>query len=214
MKELNNELKRYIDEFVLPYYDTFDPGHDSRHIKAVIERSLDFFKELNDPNIDINIVYASASYHDIGMIVSRKGHAKHSHDYVLQDKGLKRFFNQKEIKIIAEACEDHSTSTGRIPRSIYGKIVSDADKDNDMDISLMRAWDFSIHNFPSFSEDEHIDGIHKEIVKRFGEGGSVKFYLPAEKIQSFVIQMRHYAENKEDFVKAMKDVLSRHQEKE
>ena len=214
MKDINTNLKKYIEKNILPCYDTFDHGHDSRHINAVIERALEFAKELDNPKINMNIVYTSAAYHDIGMIVARKGHAKHSHDYVLSDKGLKDFFNNEEITLIAEACEDHSTSTGRTPRSIYGKIVSDADKDNDMDISLMRAWDYSIHNFPNLTEEEHINDIHKEIVKRFGEGGSVKFYLPAEKIQSFLKQMRHYAENKEDFADAMRELLSRQQEKD
>ena len=100
MKDINTNLKKYIEKNILPCYDTFDHGHDSRHINAVIERALEFAKELNNPKINMNIVYTSAAYHDIGMIVARKGHAKHSHDYVLSDKGLKDFFNNEEITLI------------------------------------------------------------------------------------------------------------------
>ena len=78
----------------------------------VTSRSLELAKSLNDPTINLDIVYAVAAYHDIGMVKGRENHAKHSHDYVLQDENLKQFFDSNEIQIIAEACEDHSTSSG------------------------------------------------------------------------------------------------------
>ncbi len=208
MDKLNDNLKKYIEEKIIPTYDTFDHGHDSRHAKAVISRSLEIAQFLNDPSIDINMVYTAAAFHDMGMTIARKGHAKFSYDCVIQDENLKKYFDNDEIITIAQACADHSTSTGRVPRSIYGKIVSDADKDNDISISLMRAWDFSIFNFPQYSLSQHLDGIHEQIQKRFGENGSVKFYLPAPKSQEFLKQMQTFAVNKELFEKVMKEILA------
>ena len=165
MKDINTNLKKYIEKNILPCYDTFDHGHDSRHINAVIERALEFAKELNNPKINMNIVYTSAAYHDIGMIVARKGHAKHSHDYVLSDKGLKDFFNNEEITLIAEACEDHSTSTGRTPRSIYGKIVSDADKDIRRDFLIGNYFKIVKHCEGMGTQELHF--IHRSIYEYF-----------------------------------------------
>lgn len=209
MKKVNEKLKKYIENQILPHYDNFDHGHDRRHADSVIERGLEFAEELNDDNINIDIVYASCAYHDIGMIKGRKGHANFSYEYVLNDEKLKEFFDEDEIKLIAEACQDHSTSTGRPPRTIYGMIVSDADKDSDINIGLMRGWDFSIFHFPNMTFEEHIDDIHKEIYKRFNINGTVKLYLPIQKIQSFLNEMRYYAYNKEAYRDKMLELLAK-----
>ncbi len=204
---MNERLISYIEEKIIPEYSNFDHGHDTRHVRAVINRSIDIAKELNIPNINLDMVYTIAAYHDIGMTKARKGHAKHSYDYVLKDKNLKEFFSQDEILTIAEACEDHSTSTGRHPRTIYGEIVSDADKDTDISIGLMRGWEYSIYHNPDFTFEEHIDNIHNEIKKRFGENGTVKLYLPAEKNKKFMEQMRAFAFDKKLLKKTMQELL-------
>lgn len=179
----------YIKNHILPHYNTFDQAHDMRHAEAVISRSLELAKSLNDPTINLDIVYAVAAYHDIGMIKGRENHAKYSHDYVLQDENLKQFFDSNEILIISEACEDHSASSGHTPRTIYGKIVSDSDKDNDLKTSLMRLWDFSIDHFPKLTFDDRILDIQKQIKLRFGEGGKVRFYLPYTRNQEYLKTM-------------------------
>lgn len=204
--EINKVLKKYIENEVLPTYEKFDYAHDARHVNSVIARALQIAEYLNQ-NLNFDIVYAASAYHDIGMLRQRKGHVDYSYEIVLNDENLKKFFTEEEILIIAEACQDHSTSAKRLPRSIYGKIVSDADKDTDMDIALMRGWDYSIFNFPELSVDEHVLGIHNQIVKRFGENGSVRFYTGYPLAESFLKQMRQYAEDLELFKSKMHELL-------
>ncbi len=193
-RKLNKELKSYIEANIIPLYDSFDKGHDKNHIQAVIERSFKLCREFDD--IDENIVYAAASYHDIGMMIERMGHAQHSKEFVLKDENLKNFFSKKEIEIIAQACADHSTTAGIEPKSIYGKILSDADKDDNIDITLLRAWEYSLKHFPENTFEENVDNIYSQIVLRYGENGSVKYYITSKYHTQFLQEMKHFISDK------------------
>ena len=62
---INQELIKYIENDVFPIYKTFDEGHNLNHIFEVIKRAIQISGQLE--NIDINIVYAAAALHDIGI---------------------------------------------------------------------------------------------------------------------------------------------------
>ena len=133
--KVNSKLRNYIEKNIIDKYKYFDKGHDISHVEAVISRSLKYFNKLNKKYfLDINIVYTVAAYHDYGMIVARDKHSYYSSQLVLKDENLKQWFNKKEIKLIAEACLEHSTSMNVVPKTIYGKIVADADKDTNVKI--------------------------------------------------------------------------------
>lgn len=204
---LNQELIKYIQEEIFPIYETFDKGHDINHIKAVIERALELSKNIDD--ININIVYASAALHDIGIQVQRKNHALYSGLYVEQNEKLKNFFSNEEITIIKEAVEDHSTSRGVEPRSIYGKIICDADKDNDIEISLLRAYEFTKNYYPEYSEEECIRNVFEQLNYKFGVNGKVKFWINDEKQQEFLSLMRQLAINEEKFNDMMSSIIKK-----
>lgn len=215
MNNLNKNLKKYVESEIISQYSNFDEGHDTRHVYAVIERSFDYYTELKDKiNLDVNIIYVVAAYHDVGISINRNGHAKHSKSIVLNDKKLGNWFSNEELLLIAEACEDHSTSSNNTPRSIYGKIVSDADKDTDIIIGLKRGWDFSKKYYPNLSFDERIDEVHAEIVKRFGDesiGGKslVKFYISSKKNSAFMKQMIKFAYDKNAYKEKMLEILDK-----
>lgn len=211
----NSELRNYIEKNIIQKYQYFDKGHDINHVQAVIFRSLKYFKKLNKKySLNINMVYTIAAYHDYGMIISRERHSYHSEQLVLHDENLKKWFKEDEIKTIAEACEEHSTSINVVPKTIYGKIVADADKDTNINIGIMRGWQFAYKNFPNLSFDEKILEIHKEIVKRFGDeniGGEnlVKYYILDKKNKRFIKKMVYYANNKEAFEVKIKKLLKK-----
>ena len=115
--------------------------------------------------------------HDIGIKVQRKNHAYYSGQFVRQDKNLKEYFTNEEIEMIAQAVEDHSTSKGIDPRSIYGKIVCDADKDSDMEISLLRAYEYTRSYYPEYTQQECIDNVFEQLNFKFGNEGKMKFWV-------------------------------------
>ena len=51
---------------------------------------------------------------------------------MFKDEKLDEFFSAEEKAIIKEAIEDHRASNEHIPRSVYGRIVLTADRDNNL----------------------------------------------------------------------------------
>ena len=209
-KTVNEELVSYIESEIFPIYNTFDKGHDLNHINAVIERALALAKKFDD--LDIDIVYASAALHDIGIQVQRKNHAYYSRLFVENNKRLKEFFSDEDIKTIADAVEDHSTSKGIEPRTIYGKIVCDADKDDDLETSLLRAYEFTKNYFKDYTEEECISNVHDQLKFKFGEEGKVRFWVNTEEQQEFLKTMKKLAQDEEMFNELMKKIIQKEEE--
>lgn len=94
---IREELKKYI----VKEYKKNDIGHGIDHINYVINRSLLFAKQLD--NINMEMVYVIAAYHDIGHHIDAKNHEKVSADILLKDKKLQEFFTDEEINIMSIA---------------------------------------------------------------------------------------------------------------
>lgn len=125
--KITKELKQYIEEKVFPEYDKNESSHGINHIKDVIRRSFELIEE-NQPNVNMNMVYVIAAYHDIGHHIDSKTHEIIFANIMSKDEKLKDFFNEEELKLIKEAIEDHRASAKDDPRSIYGRIVSSSDR--------------------------------------------------------------------------------------
>lgn len=134
---IDNKLKEYIEKYIFPEYSKNEQAHNIEHIKYVINRSFKFADTV--PNINYNIVYTIAAYHDIGHHIDSKKHELISGKIMSRDENLKKFFSYEELKIIKEAIEDHRASSNHEPRSIYGKIVSTADRNNTVEACLRRS---------------------------------------------------------------------------
>ena len=90
---INKELKEYIEKNIFPEYNKNDKGHGIDHIAYVIGRSLKFASTVED--IDYNMVYAIAAYHDIAHHIDAKHHEELGAKILLEDNNLKKFFNDK-----------------------------------------------------------------------------------------------------------------------
>ena len=139
--QINRELQAYIENNIFPEYEKNEKGHGIDHIKYVIERSFQLVKE-NSLDVNPNMVYTIASYHDIGHHIDSKTHEIISADIMSKDKNLSRFFTKNELVTIKEAIEDHRASAKDDPRSIYGRIVSSADRNNKVEDCLRRTYTY------------------------------------------------------------------------
>jgi uncharacterized protein len=180
-KKLDKSLKDFIMRKVVPMYNKHDSGHNIDHLKEVVDFSLKLAKVVKD-KIDLNILFASAAFHDVGLQVNREDHHIHSGKIVRKLKTLKKWFDEKEIEIIANACEDHRASGKNPIRSIYGKIVSDADRSSLFDIErlLERMWLYREDMVKKGISDEEIfEDIYLFAYKKMSkEKGYAKIQLP------------------------------------
>lgn len=193
------KLQEYIEKEILTIYQKNDEGHGIDHIQYVINRSLKFAEEI--PNINYDMVYAVAAYHDIGHYIDRKNHEKVSAEILLQDQTLRNYFNKEQIKIMAEAVCDHRASLEYEPRSIYGKIISSADRNTLLDNTLKRTYSYQLKHYPNSSLDEIIESSRKHIMNKFGVHGYAKekMYFEDEDYEKFLIECEKLVSNFEEF---------------
>ena len=120
-----------------------DPAHDFEHIMRVYRNAEKICKTENGNK---KLILSAVLLHDIVKIKNQKDSAIKSAK--LSEKILKEnnFFDD-EIEIISDAIKEHSFSKGKIPSSIEGKILQDADRlDAIGAIGLARVFSFSGSN--------------------------------------------------------------------
>ena len=203
---ITKEIKNYIEKNIYPEYHKNDSGHNIDHIKYVLERSLKFAKTV--PDINLDMVYVIAAFHDIGHHIDAKNHEQVSSEILEKDEFIKNHFTKDELKTMVEAVVDHRASLEYIPRSIYGKIVSSADRNTDIDIPLKRTYSYRLEHFPNATLDEIIEESRQHIIDKFGSNGYAKdkIYFEDEDYNNFLKEVELFAEDKELFRKRFIEV--------
>lgn len=176
---VRKELREYIKNEIKPVYKTFDNAHGTAHFKFVTENCIEYGKQLQEQGMDVNleISYVVGAFHDIGISVEREGHALHSGKIVRHDAKLKEFYSADAIEMIAQAVEDHSSHLKYEPRSIYGKIVADADRNNSMYLVFSRPIKYGLKHEKDNSREDHINRVYDFVQDKFGRNGYVKYWL-------------------------------------
>ena len=203
---ITKEIKNYIEKNIFPDYQKNDSGHNIDHIKYVLERSLKFAKTV--PDINLDMVYVIAVFHDIGHHIDAKNHEQVSSEILEKDEFIKNHFTKEELKTMVEAVVDHRASLEYIPRSIYGKIVSSADRNTDIDIPLKRTYSYRLEHFPNATLDEIIEESRQHIIDKFGSNGYAKdkIYFDDEDYNNFLKEVELFAEDKDLFRKRFIEV--------
>ena len=186
---INKELKQYIENNIFPEYNKNEIGHGINHIKYVIDRSFQLVKE-NNLDVNLDMVYVIASYHDIGHHIDSKRHEIISAEIMSKDKNLEKFFNKEELQIIKEAIEDHRASSDHDPRTIYGKIVSSADRNNTIEDCLERTYTYGKKLNPDATDEELYERSYDVLVNKFGVKGYAKFYFKDQVYEQFLKDIR------------------------
>ncbi len=201
MKDINPKLKKYIEENIFPKYQYNDKGHNLEHIQYVINRSLFFANNLD--NINYDMVYTIAAYHDIGHYIDAKNHEKISAEILKTDSNLKDFFTEEEIKTMSEAVYDHRASIKGRPRSIYGEIVSSADRETRVDIQLQRMYEYRLTHYPDKSLEWMIEDTRLYIINKFGKKGYAtdKIYFEDSDYKKFIEEISTISTKEETFKK-------------
>ena len=160
-------------------------------------------------NIDNNMLYVVAAYHDIGYHIDYKNHEIVSAQIMYNDINLSKFFSYENLIIMKEAIEDHRASLDREPRSIYGKLLSSADRNINIDDSLRRIYLYSIAHFNKLSEKETIEECYKHTLKKFGIDGYANFFVEDNEYNNYLKELQYLLSNKEKFIERLKDIITK-----
>ena len=179
-------LREYIESEILPRYEGYDSAHRLDHIGAVVRRSAALASGFD---VDADMVYAIAAYHDLGICEGRETHHLASARMMREDKNLRQWFSEDQIEIMAQAVEDHRASAKKAPRSVYGCIVAEADREIDADTIVRRTIEYGLSNYPQYDRQGQFDRFKEHIYEKYARGGYIKIWIPegenARRLEAF-----------------------------
>ena len=214
LDKVDKRLQEYVENEVFPLYEMNGEAHGIEHIKAVIERSFEIIEEFEEKNdserkINYNMSYVIAAYHDIGEHIDREKHHIVSGKIMFEDKKLDEFFSLKEKTIMKEAIEDHRASNKQLPRSIYGRIVLTADRNNKLSDFFKRRVQYCLEHNPEFSLEEVQEELWNSSKEKFGGKGYAKNkpgYMPSKKLTKYFKSLEKVLVDKDVFFENVKKI--------
>jgi uncharacterized protein len=171
---MDSELKAYIESEILPRYDHFDAAHQRDHADLVIRQSLELARQ---NSADEQMAYVIAAYHDTGLCEGRDQHHIVSGRIIREDKNLLRWFSLEQIETMAQAAEDHRASSDHAPRSLYGRIVAEADRYIEAESIIRRTIQFGFDHYPQLSREEHYQRMVAHLKEKYGYGGYLHLWF-------------------------------------
>lgn len=211
LNQVSLDLMEFVERQILPRYTAFGESHGLRHVNRVIKNSL---KLAQVTGADVNMVYVIAAYHDLGMEGPRAIHHLTSGKILMADARLKRWFNPEQIKIMKEAVEDHRASSSRQPRSIYGKIVAEADRDIDVHEIFLRAIQYGLENYPDKDYEEQWQRFSDHMDEKYSNNGYIKLWIPNSPNEKSLRELRNFIEDKSQLRKAFEEIWKELSKKE
>lgn len=187
-------LMEFVEKQILPRYTAFGESHGLYHVTRVIKNSLELARMLG---ADINMTYTIAAYHDLGMEGPRAIHHITSGKILTADARLKKWFSPEQIKIMREAVEDHRASASHAPRSIYGKIVAEADRNIDIDTVFTRAIQYGIEHDPDKDKEWQFKRFDSHMEEKYSNNGYIKLWIPHSPNEKKLKELRDIIVNKE-----------------
>lgn len=77
-----------------------------------------------------------------------------------------------------EAVEDHRASASHAPRSIYGKIVAEADRDMEPEMVFRRTIEFGLDHYPDMNREQQWERFLTHMDNKYSINGYIKLWIP------------------------------------
>lgn len=198
------DLVEFVETQILPRYADFDKAHNLSHVTRVIRNSIALARQTG---ADMNMVYVVAAYHDLGLSGPRAIHHLTSGKILMQDARLKRWFSPEQIKMMKEAVEDHRASASHAPRSIYGKIVAEADRDLAPETVIRRTIQFGLANYPEMDREGHWRRFCQHMAEKYSVNGYIRLWIHGSENERNLNQLRSLIVNPAEMRKVFDEIF-------
>ena len=189
------DLVEFIETQILPQYQQFDRAHNMEHVTHVIRSSLQLAQQTG---ADVDMVYTIAAYHDLGLTGPRAIHHITSGKILMSDARLKRWFSADQLRLMKEAVEDHRASASRSPRSIYGKIVAEADRDLEPCNVIRRTIQFGLANYAELDREGHWNRLLQHLDEKYSTRGYIHLWISGSQDERWLAELRQLIEHPAD----------------
>ncbi len=187
------DIMSFVEQQILPRYNAFGPSHGIVHAQRVIKNSLELANMLG---ADVDMAYVIAAYHDLGMEGPRAIHHIKGGKILAADARLRKWFSPEQIKIMKEAVEDHRASSSHAPRSIYGKIVAEADRDLEPEVIFKRAVEFGLEHEPDLNKEQQWRRFCEHMEEKYSSNGYIHLWINGSPNEARLKQVREIIANK------------------
>lgn len=174
MRYPDPSLEAYVEAEIIPRYEHFDRAHGTDHVRTVIAQSLALAAHYD---VDTDMVYTVAAYHDTGLVNGRERHHIDAGRILAEDAELRRRFTEEQIGVMREAVEDHRASSDHAPRTIYGRIVAEADRVIVPATIIRRTVQYGLANYPALDREGHYARCRDHLQKKYAEGGYLRLWI-------------------------------------
>ena len=168
-------FEEYVEREIIPQYAKFDAAHREDHVRSVIARSQELAKFYP---VKPQVLYLAAAYHDLGLSEGRENHHLVSGRKVREDSALHQWFSEEEIELAAEAAEDHRASGKNPPRSIYGRIIAEADRQIVPETVVRRTVLYGFDHYPEMNRWQMWERMLEHLHTKYAEGGYLRLWIP------------------------------------
>ena len=199
------ELMQFVETSILPKYNDFGRSHGLQHVQRVIEQSLQLAKKTG---ANVNMAYVVAAYHDIGMSGPRAIHHITGGKILAADQRLRKWFSEQQIVTMREAVEDHRASLSHAPRSIYGKIVAEADRDIEAQVVIRRTIQFGFGHYPELDKEGHWKRFLEHMNNKYSKDGYLKLWIPGSPNAKKLNELRNLIEQPVELRKAFDQIFA------
>lgn len=181
------DLVEFVETQILPRYTAFDKAHNLSHAQQVIAQSLQLARQLG---ADLDMAYVVAAYHDLGLEGPRAVHHLTSGKILIQDARLKKWFALEQLRMMKEAVEDHRASASRAPRSLYGKIVAEADRDIRPETVIRRTIQFGLANYPELDAEQQWQRFMQHMDEKYSTHGYIRLWIQGSENERRLNELR------------------------
>ena len=156
MMKPSASLAAYIETEIIPRYAAFDRAH----------------------TVEPDMVYTVAAYHDTGLVAGRERHHLVSGELLAADAHLRRWFSEEQLATMRDAVEDHRASSAHTPRTLYGRIVAEADRCIDPETILRRTVQYGLAHCPAPDREAHFRRCVEHLENKYAEQGYIRLWIP------------------------------------
>lgn len=200
-----DEISDFLQREIVPQYDAFDAGHQRSHVLSVMATSQHLAQYY--PEVDRAMLLVAAAYHDLGLSHGRKEHHTWSARILRADERLLRWFTPQEIEVMADAAEDHRASLGHAPRTIYGRLVAESDRQIDPATVIRRALQYGLAHYPGLDREAQYRRLVQHMQEKYAPGGYLHLWIPESDNAKRLAELRKIIANPEQLRQAFEQEM-------
>lgn len=136
-------------------------------------------------------------------------HHIHSGEILAADAKLRQWFSPQQIAVMREAVEDHRASSDHEPRTIYGRIVAEADRCIDPPTIVRRTIQYGLANYPELDREDQYRRCVDHLTHKYAEGGYLRLWIPESDNALRLARLRELIRNRQELRRLFDEIFDR-----